>query len=442
MPVTILMPALSPTMAEGTLAKWHVSEGDSISAGDLLAEIETDKAVMEFEAVEDGIVGKLLVSEGEAGIAVNTPVAVLLEQGESLDDAKDFAPQAEQPTIAETQSVGDPPALPATVAPAATGPKTSPADALPRNEAGQERIFASPLARRLAKEKGLQLSSIAGSGPGGRIIKSDIVKAAELPQPAPASAPAPEKPASAPKAADWKQISSLYPDREFVEVSLDGMRKTIAARLVEAKQTIPHFYLRREIHLDELLRLRVKVNDALKPKDMKVSINDFIIRASALALQQVPGANSVWAHDRILQFASSDVAVAVAVDGGLFTPVIRDAQLKSLAELSEEMKQLAEKARTRRLKPTEYSGGSFSISNLGMFGIENFDAVINPPHGSILAVGAGRRIACEGKDGRAEFRTSMSVTLSCDHRVIDGALGAQFLAEIARHLENPLLLLL
>ena len=417
------------------MAKWHVKEGDAVSSGDLLAEIETDKAIMEFEAVEDGIVGKLLVAEGDANIAVNQPIAILLAEGE---DAGDLAIEADQDSggaLAAQPPRDD--TAPAAAEAAVHVPVKQPTSAAPiaQSVAG-ERIFSSPLARRLARENNLALADIKGSGPGGRIIKRDIERALLAP-PARRIEPEPR-----PAAEEWRAVAEMFADREFEEIPLDGMRRTIAARLVEAKRTIPHFYLRRNILLDEVVQLRSQINDALQPRGLKVSINDFIIRASALALQQVPDANSVWAHDRIIRLKPSDVAVAVAVEGGLYTPVIRDAHEKSLTALSEEMKSLAGKARSRRLKPEEYTGGSFSISNLGMYGIESFDAVINPPHGSILAVGAGGRVPFETSDGKVEFRTSISVTLSCDHRVIDGALGASFLSEIAKHLESPMSLLL
>ena len=435
MPTAVLMPALSPTMTDGNLAKWHVKEGDAVSSGDLLAEIETDKAIMEFEAVEDGIVGKLLVAEGDANIAVNQPIAILLAEGEDADDLKI---EADRETGAA--SPAQPPQddmAPVTAEAAVHVPAKQPAFAAPTaKSASGERVFSSPLARRLARENNLDLADITGSGPGGRIIKRDIERALQAP-PTRTVEPPPR-----PAAGEWRTVAEMFVDREFDSIPLDGMRRTIAARLVEAKRTIPHFYLRRNILLDEVVQLRSQINDALQPRGLKVSINDFIIRASALALQRVPDANSVWAHDRIIRLKPSDVAVAVAVEGGLYTPVIRDAHEKSLTALSEEMRSLADKARSRRLKPEEYTGGSFSISNLGMYGIENFDAVINPPHGSILAVGAGRRVPFETAEGSVEFRTAISVTLSCDHRVIDGALGARFLSEIAEHLENPISLLL
>ena len=472
MPTQILMPALSPTMTDGTLSKWHVKVGDSVTSGDILAEIETDKAIMEFEAAEDGTVGKLLAAEGETGIAVNQPIAILLNERESASDLPESeppdAPSHPPPNVAQIDPADSAPglspqkqeggaaqtngdsanaaesrkdAIPAPFSSSAESPDPKAALSAPALRGGN-RILASPLARRLAQERHLDLSLIAGTGPGGRIVKQDIENAA---QQSGAAEPAPARRDTLPqprKGASWTEVAALLSGREYSEIPLDGMRKTIAARLVEAKQTIPHFYLRREIQIDEVLTLRAQLNDALKPKGIKISINDFIIKASALALQAVPDANSVWAHDRILRLQPSDVAVAVAIEGGLYTPVIRDSETKSLPAISQEMKALAEKARERRLKPEEYAGGSFSISNLGMFGIENFDAVINPPQGSILAVGAGRKVPAEAAGGSIEFRTKISVTLSCDHRVIDGALGAKFLGEIAQNLESPMLMLI
>jgi len=434
MPTEILMPALSPTMEEGTLAKWLVKEGDEVSSGDLLAEIETDKATMEFEAVDEGIIGKILVAEGSANVAVNTPIAVLLEDGESADDiGATAAPAAsapsQEPAATTTEPASSAPSAPAPAAPlAATG----------------ERIFASPLARRIAAGKGLDLSQISGSGPHGRIVKADVESAEASPKTATASAaPAAAAAArsSAPTGMATETVLKMYADREFEELPLDGMRKTIAARLSEAKQTIPHFYLRRDIKLDALLKFRADLNAQLADRNIKLSVNDFIIKACALALQQVPAANAVWAGDRVLQLKPSDVAVAVAIEGGLFTPVLRDAEMKSLSALSAQMKDLAGRARERKLAPHEYQGGSFAISNLGMFGIDNFDAVINPPHGAILAVGAGVKKPVVGKDGELAVATVMSVTLSVDHRVIDGALGAELLNAILENLENPIAML-
>ncbi|MGP6085586.1 pyruvate dehydrogenase complex dihydrolipoamide acetyltransferase [Antarctobacter jejuensis] len=431
MPTEILMPALSPTMEEGTLAKWLVKEGDTVTSGDVIAEIETDKATMEFEAVDEGTMGKILIAEGTEGVKVNTPIAVLLEEGETADDLA--TPVATAPKA---------PATAAAEAAPARGPETAAAPA-PRHNG--TRVFASPLARRIADQKGLDLSQITGSGPRGRIVNADVEAATASPQPAaaratPASATTPA-PAAPQPTASAEAVLKTYADRPHQEIQLDGMRRTIAARLTEAKQTIPHFYLRRDIRLDALLSFRKQLNDQLAARGVKLSVNDFIIKACALALQEVPAANAVWAGDRVLQLTPSDVAVAVAIEGGLFTPVLQDAHQKTLSALSAEMKDLAARARTRKLAPHEYQGGSFAISNLGMFGIENFDAVINPPHAAILAVGAGVRKPVVAEDGALAAATVMSVTLSVDHRVIDGALGAELLQAIVSNLENPMAML-
>jgi pyruvate dehydrogenase E2 component (dihydrolipoamide acetyltransferase) len=436
MATEILMPALSPTMEEGTLAKWLVKEGDVVKSGQILAEIETDKATMEFEAVDEGVVGKLLVAEGTAGVKVNTPIAVLLDEGE--DAASVVAPKAAAPV-----AVAVAPPVPA--ASAASRAEARPTAAAP--VVAGARVFASPLARRIAKEKGLNLGSVKGSGPHGRIVRADVegVQAAVAPVAAvtveaPKTAPAPV-PASMPTGMAAETVMKMYADRAYEEVSLDGMRRVIAARLTEAKQTIPHFYLRREVRLDALMAFREQLNKQLEARGVKLSVNDFIIKACAMALQAVPNANAVWAGDRILRLKPSDVAVAVAVEGGLFTPVLRDADKKSLSALSAEMKDLAGRAKTKKLAPHEYQGGSFAISNLGMMGIENFDAVINPPHGSILAVGAGLKKPVVLADGTIGVATVMSMTLSVDHRVIDGALGAEFLKAVVEALENPMVML-
>ena len=433
MPTEILMPALSPTMEEGTLAKWLVKEGDTVKSGDILAEIETDKATMEFEAVDEGTVGKILVAEGSAGVKVNTPIAVLLEEGESADDIGAApAPKAEAAPEPKAAEAPAPAAAPAAAAPAPAAPKS----------ADGGRIFASPLARRIAAEKGIDLASVTGSGPRGRIVKADVEGAKPgAAKPAATDAPkAAPAPAAAPAGPSAETILKMYADRETTEVALDGMRRTIAARLGEAKQTIPHFYLRRSAKLDELMKFRATLNKQLETRGVKLSVNDFVIKACALALQQVPDANAVWAGDRILKLKPSDVAVAVAIEGGLFTPVLKDAHLKTLSALSGEMKDLATRAKTKKLAPHEYQGGSFAISNLGMFGIENFDAVINPPHGAILAVGAGIQTPVV-ENGEVVIRNVMSMTLSVDHRVIDGALGAQLLQAIVENLENPVAML-
>jgi pyruvate dehydrogenase E2 component (dihydrolipoamide acetyltransferase) len=431
MPIEILMPALSPTMEEGTLAKWLVKEGDSVASGDVMCEIETDKATMEFEAVDEGVIGKILIPDGTEGVKVNAAIAVLLEEGESVSDIGDTAPAVQTPPTAPSAS--DKTAAEVQIA--------KPASA----QADGSRLFASPLARRIAATKGLDLAQITGSGPRGRIVKADVEEAnASAPKSTAATAPtgsAPTKTATIATGPSTDTILKMYADRDFEEVKLDGMRKTIAARLTEAKQSIPHFYLRRDIELDALLGFRAELNKQLEPRGVKLSVNDFIIKACALALQQVPDANSVWAGDRTLKLRPSDVAVAVAIEGGLFTPVLRDAEMKSLSALSAEMKDLAGRARERKLAPHEYQGGSFAISNLGMFGIDNFDAVINPPHGAILAVGAGTKKPIVGKDGELAVATVMSVTLSVDHRVIDGALGAELLNAIKANLEAPMTML-
>ncbi len=446
MPIEILMPALSPTMEEGTLAKWLVKEGDKVSSGDLIAEIETDKATMEFEAVDEGVIGKLLIAAGTEGVKVNTAIAVILEDGETADDIG--APKGAAPAKdADTHTAPAGPS--ADTAPQkgygrGTAPQAEPSDT-PTPKSDGNRVFATPLARRIAKDKGLDLHDIAGSGPHGRIIKADVEGAtatAKADKPtadkAPVAAAAGVTMAAGPTT---EMVLKTYADRPFTEVKLDGMRKIIASRLTEAKQSVPHFYLRRDINLDALLAFRETLNKTLQPRGVKLSVNDFIIKACALALQQVPAANAVWAGDRTLQFQKSDVAVAVAIEGGLFTPVLRDAEMKSLSALSAEMKDLAARARDRKLAPHEYQGGSFAVSNLGMFGIDNFDAIINPPHAAILAVGAGVKKPIVGKDGELTVGTIMSTTLSVDHRVIDGALGAKLLAAIKDNLENPMLML-
>ena len=426
MAVEILMPALSPTMEEGTLAKWLVKAGDKVKSGQILAEIETDKATMEFEAVDEGIISQLLVAAGTAGVKVNTPIAVIVEEGESLSAVpKPAAPAA---------AVSAPVAVAAAVAVAA-----------PTAKGQGARVFASPLARRLALDKGLDLTGVAGSGPHGRIVKADVEGSNALAPVKTSAAPATTTAAPAkgamPTGMTAETVKKMYADRAYTEVTLDGMRRTIAARLTEAKQTIPHFYLRREVRLDALVAFREQMNKGLESRGIKLSLNDFIIKACALALQAVPNANAVWAGDRILKLKPSDVAVAVAVDGGLFTPVLRDADSKTLSALSAEMKDLAARAKTKKLAPHEYQGGSFAISNLGMMGVENFDAVINPPHGAILAVGAGIKKPVVLKDNSIGVATVMSMTLSVDHRVIDGALGAEFLKVVVELLENPVAML-
>ena len=415
MPINIQMPALSPTMEEGTLAKWLVKEGDTVESGDVMAEIETDKATMEFEAVDEGIIGKILVPEGSSGVKVNEIIAILLDDGEDVSNIEVQEPENKQGIIETINTVENKPSI-----------KLENSN----KSLNKERVFATPLARRIAKSNNLELTNIKGTGPYGRIVKADVESnnISYL-----------EKPAtlSMTSSTTTETIKDIYKDRHFEEIALDGMRTVIANRLTEAKQTIPHFYLRRSVSLDKLLMIRAEMNDGLADKGIKISVNDFIIKASSLALQDIPQANVVWAHDRILQMKSSDVAVAVSVEGGLYTPILFDSENKSISSLSSEIKALASKARDKKLSPREYQGGSFAISNLGMMGVENFDAVINPPHGSILAVGAGTKKPIVMEDGSISVATIMSMTLSVDHRAIDGALGAEFLARIAYYLENP-----
>ena len=419
MPINIQMPALSPTMEEGTLAKWLVKEGDTVESGDVMAEIETDKATMEFEAVDEGVIGKIIVPEGSTGIKVNEIIAILLEDGEDSSDIETNDAENKQDVVDIIKNDEKIPVVKSEK----TGLSSS-----------KERIFATPLARRIAKSTNVDLANIKGSGPYGRIVKADVqsnnVKALE-------KTPITQITSSVTS----ETIKTMYKDREFTEIALDGMRKVIANRLTEAKQTIPHFYLRKSVNLDKLLIVRSEMNTGLIDQGIKISVNDFIIKASSLALQDIPQANVVWAQDRILQMTSSDVAVAVSVEGGLYTPVIFDSEKKTLSSLSLEIKDLASRARDKKLLPNEYQGGSFAISNLGMMGIENFDAVINPPHGSILAVGAGTKKPIVKEDGTISVATIMSLTLSVDHRAIDGALGAEFLAKITNYLENPLTML-
>ena len=421
MPINIQMPALSPTMEEGTLTKWLIKEGDTVESGDIMAEIETDKATMEFEAVDEGIIGKIIIPEGTTGVKVNEIIAILLEDGE---DASSIEIQED---IKLKNNTND------EVNVTNTEIKEIKADVIKSNSSA-DRVFATPLARRIAKSKDLDLNSISGSGPYGRIVKADVEVSISLPSKDTVTI-------TMAKSASSETVKSLYKERVFIEIELDGMRKVIANRLTEAKQTIPHFYLRKSVNLDKLLKIRTEMNEGLADKGTKISVNDFIIKASSLALQDVPKANVVWAEDRILQMKASDVAVAVSVEGGLFTPVIFDSENKSLSSLSSEIKDLASRARDRKLLPSEYQGGSFAISNLGMMGVENFDAVINPPHGSILAVGAGVKKPIVLDDGSVSVATIMSLTLSVDHRAIDGALGAEFLSKITQYLEKPLTML-
>jgi pyruvate dehydrogenase E2 component (dihydrolipoamide acetyltransferase) len=445
MPINILMPALSPTMTEGTLAKWHVKAGDAITSGDVIAEIETDKATMEVESIDEGTVGKLFVAEGAEGVPVNQVIAVLLEEGEdasAIDDSVVAAPAAPP---AEAAPAAAPAPEPAPAAPAAPAPAAAPA--APARVDGA-RVFASPLARRMAIQAGLDIARVNGTGPHGRVVKRDIEAAlagAPLAEAAPAAAAAPPPaaaPAPAPAGPGAQQMADLLGMAYRLEPA-NNMRKTIARRLSEAKQTVPHFYLTVDCELDALLGLRKELNaSGEKSGAYKLSVNDFVIRAVALALKQVPEANASWDEaGAILYYDKADISVAVATPNGLITPVIKDAGAKGLAAISGEMKDLAGRARDGKLTPEEYQGGGFSISNLGMFGIKDFAAIINPPQGCILAVGAGEQRPVV-KDGALAVATVMSCTLSVDHRVVDGAVGAQFLAAFKRLIEEPLTMLL
>jgi len=439
MAIEILMPALSSTMEEGTLAKWHVKEGDSVKSGDVIAEIETDKATMEVEAVEEGVIGKLLVAEGTEGVKINKPIATLLEEGERASAAA--IPESKKEKKAENKSEVSQQPKPVTpgLDPGVQGNKVQSKPSLDaRIKSGGDkdiedgiRIFASPLARRIAADKGVDLSSIEGSGPYGRIVKADVEQAK-------GGGAAPRAAASAPASESLAGIDPrlFYEKGSYTEVPLDGMRKTIARRLTQAKQEIPHYYLTVDCELDELLRVRKQLNEKQASEGVKLSVNDFVIRAAALALAKVPEANASFAGTALLMHKHADIGIAVALEGGLITPIIRHAESKGLAEISAEAKSLAERAREKKLKPGEYEGGSFSVSNLGMFGIRNFTAVINPPQSAILAVGKGEERAIV-KNGKLEVATVMTVTLSCDHRVIDGALGARLLEAFKAYIEYP-----
>jgi pyruvate dehydrogenase E2 component (dihydrolipoamide acetyltransferase) len=459
MPTPILMPALSPTMEEGKLAKWLVKEGQKVRAGDVIAEIETDKATMEVEAVDEGTVGRLLIGEGTDKVKVNTPIAVLLEEGESASalGAATAAPASSERTSSASQKSSASAAPPAAAAKPAvreeTVPRSQSVTSVPPQPNGHAaaRIFASPLARRLAREGKLDLARLQGSGPHGRIIKRDVDAAlkgggAERAPAAPVQSTAiTTSPATATaiQAMPDDKVLALYETGSYEVVPHDGMRRIIAQRLTQSKQTIPHFYMSVDCRLDTLLAARERINK-IAPKDgpraYKLSVNDFVIKALALALQQVPAANATWTDAGMLRHRHSDVGVAVAVEGGLFTPVIHHAELKTLGEISNEMKDLAERARKRRLAPHEYQGGTTSISNLGMYGIKAFDAVINPPHATILAVGAGEKRAVVNGD-RVEVATIMTCTLSCDHRVVDGAVGADLLNAFRALVEDPVRML-
>jgi pyruvate dehydrogenase E2 component (dihydrolipoamide acetyltransferase) len=443
MPIEITMPALSPTMTEGNLAKWLKHEGDAVKSGDVICEIETDKATMEVEAVDEGTLGKILVEEGAEGVKVGTVIALLLEEGETAD----AAPAPKPKPAAEAPKEEAKPAAPAAPTPK-TEPAPGPAAAKPAPVAHDEgdRVFASPLAKRMAAQAGIELASLQGSGPHGRIVKADIdaalAKGGAAKPAAKPSAPAAAAvaPAIAAVAQGKDRVAALAGNVPYSLVPHTGMRKTIARRLTEAKQTVPHFYLTIECDIDALLKIRADLNSR-GGDAYKLSVNDFVIRASALALKKVPAANASWSDDGILMWENADVAVAVAIEGGLITPIIKHAEAKGLQTISTEMKDLGARAKTGKLKLEEFQGGTFSISNLGMFGIKEFSAVINPPHGAILAVGAGEARPVV-KNGALAIATMMSCTLSVDHRVVDGATGAAFLAAFKKLVEDPLTMLL
>jgi pyruvate dehydrogenase E2 component (dihydrolipoamide acetyltransferase) len=450
MPINILMPALSPTMEKGNLAKWLKKEGDKVKSGDVIAEIETDKATMEVEAVDEGTIAKILVPEGTQDVAVNDVIAVLAGDGEDVKAAgaaaasapPKSAPPAQAPAAAKPAPA--PAATPAAKAATPPAAATAPQAAAPAAQTnGHGRIFSSPLARRLAKEAGIELARINGSGPHGRVIARDVEQARSgKGLKAPAAAPA-AAPMIAPSMSD-QQIRALYEDGSYEVIPHDGMRRTIAQRLTASVQTIPHFYLTMDCNIGLLVEAREQIN-AAAPKDKdgkpayKLSVNDFVIKALALALQRIPNANVSWTDGGMLKHRHSDVGVAVAMPGGLITPIIRKAETKPVSVISAEMKDFAARARARKLRPEEYQGGTTAVSNLGMYGIKDFTAVINPPHATILAVGTAEERAIV-KHGKIEVAQIMSVTMSCDHRAVDGALGAELIGAFKLLIENPVMM--
>ncbi|HNQ92207.1 MAG TPA: pyruvate dehydrogenase complex dihydrolipoamide acetyltransferase [Alphaproteobacteria bacterium] len=421
MPVNILMPALSPTMTEGTLAKWLKKEGDEVKAGDVIAEIETDKATMEVEAVDEGKLGKILINAGTSNVAVNTPIAVLLEDGEDASAIKTGPAANANPAPAAPSAVS---AAPQVSSPAA-----------PAHQAAGDRVFATPLARRIAADKNVDLKSVQGSGPHGRIVKADVESAKVG-----TAAPAPKAASSAPASSgpNAKQLADML-GMEYMEIPNNNIKKVTARRLLESKVTVPHFYLTVDCVLDNLLKARAEIN-AVADGAYKLSVNDFIIKANAMALKAYPPANTSWTDEAVLQYKHADISVAVATPNGLITPIIKKAETKTLREISDEMKDLAKRAKDGKLKPEEFQGGTFSISNLGMFGVKDFQAIVNPPQSCIMAVGAGEERAVVEK-GQVVVRTVMSVTLSTDHRSVDGAVGAEYLQHFKRFIENPVLML-
>ncbi|MET3667300.1 pyruvate dehydrogenase complex dihydrolipoamide acetyltransferase [Caulobacter sp. 1776] len=433
MSIDILMPALSPTMEEGTLAKWHVKVGDTVKAGDVIAEIETDKATMEVEAVDEGVVEAILVDAGTENVKVNALIAKLAGEGDSPAPP----PKADAPKAAEA---------PKPAAPVQGGGETAapakPAPAAPVAADGS-RVFASPLARRLASAAGLDLKSVKGTGPHGRVVKSDVEAAKSGGAPAAKAAPS-TGPAAAPAAAEPRKVQSLeqmgIPAGSYDLIPLDGMRKTIARRLTDSFRDVPHFPLTIDLEIDALLAARAKINTLLEGQGVKVSVNDIIIKAVAVALKRVPEANASYTPEGIAMHKHADIAVAVAIDGGLITPIVRAAETKGLAQISAEVKDLAARAKAKKLKPEEFQGGTFSVSNLGMFGIKAFASIINEPQGAIMSVGAGEQRPVV-KNGQLAVATVMTVTLTCDHRVVDGAIGAKFLAAFKPLIEEPLTLI-
>ncbi len=437
MPTPILMPALSPTMEEGTLAKWKVKEGDKVSSGDVIAEIETDKATMEVEAVDEGVVGKILIPAGTENVKVNATIAILLGEGESAGDLG-MAPAKSKVNGGASFET------PAARAPQDEGRKSlhpeEARSAVTKGEGGAARIHASPLAKRLAKSAGIDLAALKGSGPHGRVVKRDLDGAKSFGAPA-ARGPQDERGKIAPAAVDPR----LYPAASYIAVKLDGMRKVIARRLTQSfNNEVPHFPLNIDIELTKLLDARASLN-AASPKEgegaYKLSVNDFVIKASAMALKKVPAANATFTDEAILLHKHSDIGVAVAIDGGLITPIVWKAETKGLKEISATIKDMAARARAKKLKPEEYQGGTFSVSNLGMFGITSFASIVNQPHGAILSVGAGEERAVV-RGGAIVARTMMTVTLTCDHRVVDGAVGAEFLVAFKQFIEEPASMLL
>ncbi|NML73465.1 pyruvate dehydrogenase complex dihydrolipoamide acetyltransferase [Rhizobium sp. S-51] len=440
MPINITMPALSPTMEEGNLSKWLVKEGDKVKAGDVIAEIETDKATMEVEAVDEGTVAKLVVPAGTEAVKVNAVIAILAADGEDLAAAA-AGGGAAAAAKAEAAPVASP-APAATPAPVAAPAPAAAAPALAKSDGN--RVFASPLARRLAKESGLDLSAVSGSGPRGRVVKSDVEKAVATG--GAKAAPAAAAPAAAPapvlaKGASDEAVLKNFAEGSYELVPHDGMRKTIAKRLQESKQTIPHFYVSVDCELDALLALRGQINSAAPERDgkpaYKLSVNDMVIKALALALRDVPDANVSWTDSAMVKHKHADVGVAVSIPGGLITPIIRQAETKTLSAISNEMKDLGKRAKDRKLKPEEYQGGTTAVSNMGMMGVKSFSAVVNPPHATILAVGAGEERVVV-KNGEMKIANVMTVTLSTDHRCVDGALGAELLGAFKRYIENPM----